>query len=343
MVTSCHTAVHTSTSAPHACATIWAICSLGSVVRFGFSASYTVLGVGQVALGPLGPLAQFGAGFLQDPGAVLERRAQFLPLAGGVGAGLGVPGRPAVGQALLGGLPAGDGVGQAAGDLLPFPGGISADLVQGRAHRGQAAPRTCSRPTRRWSCPSVPRRRPCSTQRTSAKSRRRVGSAETATVVAVAATYTIEIPVTGCALVPITLVTVIGTPVSSNTSCFAVTTTVAAAGVLAVTTTVAAAGVLAVTTTVAAAALAATTTVAAAGVLAVTTTVAAAGVLAVTTTVAAAGVLAVTTTVAAAGVLAVTTTVAAAGVLAVTTTVAAAGVLAVTTTVAAAGVLAPGP
>ena len=35
-----------------------------------------------------------------------------------------------VGQALLGSLPAGDGVGQAAGDLLPFPGGVGADLVQ---------------------------------------------------------------------------------------------------------------------------------------------------------------------------------------------------------------------
>jgi hypothetical protein len=76
-------------------------------------------GGGQLALGPLGPLAQLGAGLLQDPGAVLERHAQFLPLAGGVGAGLGVLGGR-VGQALLGGLPADDGVGQAAGDLLPW-------------------------------------------------------------------------------------------------------------------------------------------------------------------------------------------------------------------------------
>ena len=92
-------------------------------------------GDGQVALGPL---AQLGAGFLQDPGAVLERRAQFLPLAGGVGAGLGVLGGR-VGQALLGGLPAGDGVGQATGDLLPFPGDRTRRRFPGRRCTGTFA------------------------------------------------------------------------------------------------------------------------------------------------------------------------------------------------------------
>ncbi len=34
------------------------------------------------------------------------------------------------GQALLGSLLAGDGLGEAGGDLLPFPGGVGAELVQ---------------------------------------------------------------------------------------------------------------------------------------------------------------------------------------------------------------------
>lgn len=44
-------------------------------------------GGGQVLLGPVGPLAQFGAGLLQDLGAGVEGFAQFVPLADGVGAG----------------------------------------------------------------------------------------------------------------------------------------------------------------------------------------------------------------------------------------------------------------
>ncbi len=79
-------------------------------------------GGGQVLLGPLGPLAQLGAGFLQDLGAGVEGLAQFVPLAGGVGAGLG--GR----VACLGGAPVSGG--QALGELLAVPVGGGAQLVE---------------------------------------------------------------------------------------------------------------------------------------------------------------------------------------------------------------------
>jgi hypothetical protein len=46
-------------------------------------------GGGQVPVGPGGPLAEFGAGFLEDLGAGVECLAQFVALAGGVSAGLG--------------------------------------------------------------------------------------------------------------------------------------------------------------------------------------------------------------------------------------------------------------
>jgi hypothetical protein len=103
-------------------------------------------GVGQVALGPLGPLPQLGAGFLQDPGAVLERCAQFFPLAGGVGAdpgglgpgilGLG-PGRgralPGLVTGFLGGPDEVLGLGPGlAGFLLCLPDlAVGADLRLG--------------------------------------------------------------------------------------------------------------------------------------------------------------------------------------------------------------------
>ena len=46
-------------------------------------------GGGQVPGGPISPLAELGAGFLEDLGAGVECLAQFVALAGGVGAGLG--------------------------------------------------------------------------------------------------------------------------------------------------------------------------------------------------------------------------------------------------------------
>jgi hypothetical protein len=83
-------------------------------------------GGGQVPFGPLGSLAELGAGFLEDLGAGVECLAQFVAFAGGVGAGLGdrVPclGGDAVG-ACLGGP-------QLPGAPLRLGGVPGAELVQ---------------------------------------------------------------------------------------------------------------------------------------------------------------------------------------------------------------------